>query len=167
MIEGHSAIDESMLTGESMPVEKVVGSKVVAGSMNLQGSFLFKATHIGRDTALAQIIKSVRQAQSSKPEIAKLADKIASVFVPTVVVISVITFFVWLIWGPEPSSGYAFVTSMTVLVIACPCALGLATPISVMVAVGRAAQMGILIRKGDALQLAEKSIVWYWIKPAP
>ncbi len=156
ILEGHSAIDESMLTGESIPVEKLVGAKVVAGSMNLQGSFLFTATHIGRDTALAQIIKSVRQAQSSKPELAKLADKIASVFVPVVVAISVLTFLIWTIFGPDPSVGYAFVTSMTVLVIACPCALGLATPISVMVAVGRAAQMGILIRKGDALQQAGK-----------
>jgi Cu+-exporting ATPase len=156
LLEGHSTMDESMLTGEPMPVEKVVGSEVVAGTMNQTGSFLFQATRIGRDTALAQIIKSVRQAQSSKPEIARLADKISGVFVPAVVVIAVLTFFVWYVFGPEPSLGYAFVTSMTVLVIACPCALGLATPISVMVAVGRAAQSGILIRKGDALQTAGK-----------
>jgi Cu+-exporting ATPase len=105
---------------------------------------------------LAQIIKSVRQAQSSKPEIARLADKIAAVFVPAVVTLSVLTFLIWYAWGPEPALGYAFVTSMTVLVIACPCALGLATPISVMVAVGRAAQSGILIRNGEALQTAGK-----------
>lgn len=156
LLEGHSSVDESMLTGEPIPVEKSVGSQVVAGAMNQTGSFLFQATRIGRDTALAQIIKSVREAQSSKPEIARLADKIAGVFVPAVVAISVFTFFVWYIFGPDPSLGYAFVTSMTVLVIACPCALGLATPISVMVAVGRAAQSGILIRKGDALQTAGK-----------
>ena len=156
LLEGHSTLDESMLTGEPIPVEKSVGSEVVAGTMNQTGSFLFKATRIGRDTALAQIIKSVRQAQSSKPEIARLADKISSVFVPAVVAISVLTFLVWYAFGPDPSLGYAFVTSMTVLVIACPCALGLATPISVMVAVGRAAQSGILIRKGDALQTAGK-----------
>ncbi|WP_262965554.1 heavy metal translocating P-type ATPase [Methylobacter psychrophilus] len=156
LLEGHSTMDESMLTGEPMPVEKTVGSEVVAGTMNQTGSFLFQATRIGRDTALAQIIKSVRQAQSSKPEIARLADKISSVFVPAVVAISVLTFLVWYTFGPDPSLGYAFVTSMTVLVIACPCALGLATPISVMVAVGRAAQSGILIRKGDALQAAGK-----------
>jgi len=156
LLEGHSTVDESMLTGEPLPVEKIVGSEVVAGTMNQSGSFLFTATRIGRDTALAQIIKSVRQAQSSKPEIARLADKISSVFVPAVVVISVLTFMIWYAFGPEPSLGYAFVTSMTVLVIACPCALGLATPISVMVAVGRAAQSGILIRKGEALQLAGK-----------
>jgi Cu+-exporting ATPase len=154
--EGHSSVDESMLTGESLPVEKTIGMSVAAGTMNQTGSFLFTATRIGRDTALAQIIQSVRQAQSSKPTIARLADKIASIFVPTVVAIALLTFFVWLIFGPTPSLGYAFVTSMTVLVIACPCALGLATPISVMVAVGRAAQTGILIRKGEALQTAGK-----------
>jgi Cu+-exporting ATPase len=143
-----------MLTGEPIPVEKIGGSEVVAGTMNQSGSFLFKATRIGRDTALAQIIQSVRQAQSSKPEIARLADKISGIFVPVVVVISVLTFLVWYAFGPVPSLGYAFVTSMTVLVIACPCALGLATPISVMVGVGRAAQSGILIRKGEALQTA-------------
>ena len=156
LLEGHSTLDESMLTGEPIPVEKIIGSEVVAGTMNQSGSFLFKATRIGRDTALAQIIKSVRQAQSSKPEIARLADKISSIFVPAVVAISVLTFLVWYSFGPDPALGYAFVTSMTVLVIACPCALGLATPISVMVAVGRAAQSGILIRKGDALQTAGK-----------
>ncbi|WP_445371266.1 heavy metal translocating P-type ATPase [Methylomonas sp. HW2-6] len=154
--EGHSSVDESMLTGESMPVEKNVGDSVAAGSINGQGSFLFTATHIGRDTALAHIIQSVRQAQNSKPAIAKLADRISAVFVPTVVAISVLTFLIWLAIGPDPAFGYAFVTSMTVLVIACPCALGLATPISVMVAVGRAAQTGILIRKGEALQTAGK-----------
>ncbi|MDD5274576.1 MAG: heavy metal translocating P-type ATPase [Methylovulum sp.] len=156
LLEGHSSVDESMLTGESLPVEKTVGTQVVAGTMNQSGSFLFTATRIGRDTALAQIIKSVRQAQSSKPDIARLADKISGVFVPVVVAISVLTFLIWYTFGPDPSLGYAFVTSMTVLVIACPCALGLATPISVMVAVGRAAQSGILIRNGDALQTAGK-----------
>jgi len=156
LVEGHSTVDESMLTGEPMPVEKIQGSNVVAGTMNQKGSFLFKATRIGRDTALAQIINSVRTAQGSKPEIAKLADRISSVFVPVVVCISLLTFIIWYSFGPEPSMGFAFVTSMTVLVIACPCALGLATPISVMVAVGRAAQMGVLIRNGDALQSAGK-----------
>lgn len=156
LVEGHSTVDESMLTGEAIPVEKVVGANVAAGTINQNGSFLFTATRIGRDTALAQIIHSVRQAQNAKPAIARLADKISSIFVPVVVAIAVFTFFTWLIFGPEPALGYAFVTAMTVLVIACPCALGLATPISVMVAVGRAAQMGILIRKGEALQTAGK-----------
>ncbi|KAF3983182.1 MAG: copper-translocating P-type ATPase [Methylococcales symbiont of Hymedesmia sp. n. MRB-2018] len=156
LIEGHSTIDESMLTGEPIAVEKTEGSEVIAGTMNQKGSFLFKATRIGWDTALAQIINSVRSAQSSKPAIAKLADKISSIFVPVVVVISILTFILWYTFGPDPSIAYAFVTSMTVLVIACPCALGLATPISVMVAVGRSAQSGILIRNGDALQSAGK-----------
>ena len=156
LFEGHSTVDEAMLTGEPLPVEKSSGSEVAAGTINQSGTFLFKATRIGRDTALAQIILSVRQAQSSKPDIARLADRISAVFVPIVVLISIFTFALWYYIGPAPSLGYAFVTSMTVLVIACPCALGLATPISVMVAVGRAAQSGILIRQGDALQKAGK-----------
>ena len=156
LIEGHSSVDESMLTGEPLPVEKNEGGEVVAGTLNQHGTFLFKATRIGRDTALAQIIESVRQAQSSKPAIARLVDRIAAVFVPVVVVIAVLTFSVWLAFGPEPALGYGFVTAMTVLVIACPCALGLATPISIMVSVGRAAQAGFLIRIGDALQSAGK-----------
>ncbi|MEI8236589.1 MAG: heavy metal translocating P-type ATPase [Methylococcaceae bacterium] len=156
LVEGYSSVDESMLTGESMPVEKTVGAHVAGGTMNQTGSFLFTATRIGRDTALAQIIKSVRSAQNSKPKIARLADQIASIFVPVVVLISGATFLLWLIFGGEGALSYAFVSSMTVLVIACPCALGLATPISVMVAVGRAAQSGILIRKGEALQTAGK-----------
>ena len=156
VLEGHSNIDESMLTGESMPVSKQAGDELIAGTLNQGGTLLYKATHIGRDTVLARIVESVRQAQGSKPALARIADRIAAVFVPVVVAISAFTFLVWLIFGPSPSLGYAFVTSMTVLIIACPCALGLATPISVMVAVGRAAQKGILIRNGDALQSAGK-----------
>ena len=156
LIKGQSNIDESMLTGEPLPVEKTAGDEVVAGTLNQKGTFLYRATRIGRDTVLAHIIESVRQAQGSKPEIARMVDSIAAVFVPVVVIIAVITFFVWLSVGPDPALGYAFVTSMTVLLIACPCALGLATPISVMVGVGRAAQSGILIRNGDALQSAGK-----------
>jgi P-type Cu+ transporter len=156
LFDGHSTVDESMLTGESIPVEKSINSEVAAGSINQTGTFMFKATRIGRDTALAQIINSVRQAQNSKPGIARLADKISGVFVPVVVLISLLTFMLWYYFGPMPTLGYAFVTAMTVLVIACPCALGLATPISVMIAVGRAAQSGILIRQGDALQKAGK-----------
>lgn len=154
VIEGTSNVDESMLTGEALPVEKSEGDEVVAGTINGNGSFLYRATRIGRDTVLARIIESVRQAQSSKPEIARLVDQVAAIFVPAVVAVALLTFVVWLILGPEPALGYAFVTAMTVLLIACPCALGLATPISIMVAVGRAAKSGILIRKGDALQTA-------------
>lgn len=156
VIEGESSIDESMLTGEAIPVTKRAGDTVTCGTVNQTGTFLFRAVRIGRDTALAQIIQSVKDAQSTKPEIARLVDKIAAVFVPIVISISLVTLLIWWIVGPDPSIGYAFVTAMTVLVIACPCALGLATPISVMVAVGRAAQEGILIRKGDALQSAGK-----------
>ncbi|MBS1211582.1 MAG: heavy metal translocating P-type ATPase [Proteobacteria bacterium] len=154
--EGHSNIDESMLTGEPMPVEKAVGDEVIAGTLNQSGTFLFESTRIGRDTLLAHIIASVRQAQATKPAIARLVDQVSAIFVPVVVGVSVLTFLIWWAVGPTPSLGYAFVTAMTVLVIACPCALGLATPISIMVAVGRSAQKGILIRNGDALQVSGK-----------
>jgi Cu+-exporting ATPase len=156
LIEGGSHVDESMLTGEPMPVNKKKGASVYGGTVNVTGSFLMRATHIGRETALARIIDLVRRAQSSKPPIGRLADKVAAVFVPVVVLIATAAFFVWLFLGPEPSFSYAIVTAMTVLVIACPCALGLATPISIMVGIGRAAEMGILIRNGEALQRAGK-----------
>jgi len=156
VIDGHSSVDESMLTGEPLPVEKKVGDEVVGGTINKSGSFLFQAKRIGRDTALARIIEMVRQAQNSKPAIGRLADKISSVFVPSVLIIAVITFMVWANFGPEPRLSYMLVTTMTVLIIACPCALGLATPISVMVGVGKAAEYGVLIRNGEALQAAGK-----------
>ncbi len=156
LIEGGSHVDESMLTGEPMPVGKEKGASVYGGTVNVTGSFLMRATHIGRETALARIIDLVRRAQSSKPPIGRLVDKVAAVFVPVVVLIALATFFAWLLWGPEPAFSYAIVAAMTVLVIACPCALGLATPISIMVGIGRAAEMGILIRNGEALQRAGK-----------
>nr|MCS5565280.1 heavy metal translocating P-type ATPase [Methylococcales bacterium] len=156
VVQGQSAIDESMLTGEPVPVEKHEGDEVVTGSVNQAGTLLYKATRIGRDTVLAKIVESVRQAQGNRPEIARLVDRVAAVFVPVVIGIACLTFLVWMSFGPEPALAYAFVTAMTVLLIACPCALGLATPISVMVAVGRAARSGILIRNGEALQTAEK-----------
>jgi Cu+-exporting ATPase len=154
VIEGASTIDESMLTGEPLPVEKRAGDTVVGGTLNRTGSFLFQAKRIGADTALARIIGLVRQAQSSKPAIGRLADRIAAVFVPAVLVIGVITFLAWFNFGPGPRLSFALVTAITVLVIACPCALGLATPISIMVGVGKAAEQGILIRSGEALQRA-------------
>ncbi len=154
IIEGHSSVDESMLTGEPMPVEKQAGDEVVGGTLNKSGSFLFRATRIGKDTALARIIEMVRQAQNSKPAIGRLVDKIASVFVPVVLIIAVITFMAWFNFGPEPKAAYVLVATMTVLIIACPCALGLATPISIMVGVGKAAEYGVLIRNGEALQRA-------------
>jgi len=154
--EGHSSVDESMLTGEPMPVSKTEGDEVVGGTLNKSGSFLFRATRIGKDTALAHIIEMVRQAQNSKPAIGRLADKISAIFVPAVLIIAVITFLFWFNFGPEPRLGYMLVATMTVLIIACPCALGLATPISVMVGVGKAAEFGILIRNGEALQVSGK-----------
>ena len=156
IIEGHSSVDESMLTGEPMPVEKKLGDEVTGGTFNTSGTFLFQAKHIGADTALARIIEMVRRAQSSKPAIGRLADKISSVFVPAVLIIAVLTLLAWFNLGPEPKLSFMLVTTMTVLIIACPCALGLATPISIMVGVGKAAEFGILIRNGEALQQAGK-----------
>lgn len=154
--QGHSTIDESMLTGEPMPVEKVTGDKVVAGTLNKSGSILFKATHIGKDTALAQIINMVKRAQNSKPPIGRLADVIAAYFVPTIMIISIASALIWLNWGPDPTVAFAVISATTVLIIACPCALGLATPMSVMVGIGKAAEAGVLIRNGEALQTASK-----------
>ena len=156
IFEGNSHIDESMLTGEAMPVAKAVGDRVVGGSLNTRGSFLMRATGIGEDTALARIIELVRRAQSSKPQIGRLVDQVAAVFVPVVIVIALVSMAIWYFVGPEPKLAYAIVSAMTVLVIACPCALGLATPISIMVGVGRAAESGILIRNGEALQSASQ-----------
>ncbi|HSC34488.1 MAG TPA: heavy metal translocating P-type ATPase [Thermodesulfobacteriota bacterium] len=152
--EGSSHIDESMLTGEPIPVEKKKGDTVIGGTINKTGSFLFRASRIGKDTALARIIDMVRKAQNTKPEIGRLADKVSGIFVPTVLIIAVITMLAWFNFGPAPRITYMLVTTMAVLIIACPCALGLATPISVMVGVGKAAEYGVLIRKGDALQQA-------------
>ncbi len=154
IIEGHSTVDESMLTGEPLPVVKQEGDPVTGGTLNKTGSFLFKTTRVGRDTALARIIELVRQAQSSKPAIGRLADRVAGVFVPSVMIIAVLTALAWFNFGPDPRLSYMLVTAMTVLIIACPCALGLATPISIMVGVGKAAEYGVLIRNGEALQRA-------------
>ena len=154
IIEGHSSVDESMLSGEPMPVVKHSGDEVVAGTINGSGSFLFVSRRIGADTVLSQIIEMVRQAQSSKPAIGRLVDKVAAVFVPVVLIVSVVTFLVWFNFGGEAMLSYAIVATITVLIIACPCALGLATPISIMVGVGKAAEYGILIRNGEALQQA-------------
>ncbi|MDH3514663.1 MAG: heavy metal translocating P-type ATPase, partial [Gammaproteobacteria bacterium] len=156
ILEGHSSVDESMLTGEPMPVGKKSGDEVTGGTLNKSGSFLFQAKRIGADTALARIIEMVRRAQSTKPAIGRLADRISAVFVPVVLIIAVITFLAWFNLGPEPKLSYMLVATMTVLIIACPCALGLATPISIMVGVGKAAEYGILIRNGEALQQAGK-----------
>lgn len=154
--EGSSRVDESMLTGEPMPVSKAEGDEVSAGTLNSHGSIIYEATRVGSETALAQIIRLVKKAQGSKPAIGRLADKISSVFVPTVMIIAVFAALAWYNVGPEPAVVHMMVAATTVLIIACPCALGLATPMSVMVGVGKAAEYGALIRQGDALQTAGK-----------
>ncbi len=154
LIGGQSTVDESMLTGEPLPVVKREGDPVTGGTVNQSGTFVFQATRVGEDTVLAQIIASVRQAQNSKPPLGRLADRVAAVFVPSVLIVAVLTALAWFNFGPEPRAGFVLVTTLTVLIIACPCALGLATPISIMVGVGKAAEHGILIRDGEALQRA-------------
>lgn len=154
ILEGQSYIDESMLTGEPIPANKKTGDTLHAGTINQHGSLLFTAEKIGRDTMLARIIDLVRQAQSSKPALARLADTISAIFVPAVMIIAIVTAMIWYYFGPDPSSVYMLVTATTVLIIACPCALGLATPMSVTVGVGRAAEYGVLIRNAEALQIA-------------
>ncbi|MFB0981156.1 MAG: heavy metal translocating P-type ATPase [Alteromonadaceae bacterium] len=156
VIQGHTSIDESMLTGEPMPIEKSEEDKVVTGTLNKSGSILFRATHVGKDTALAQIIYRVKRAQNAKPPIGRLADVIAAYFVPAIMITAIISALTWLNYGPNPALVFAMVSATTVLIIACPCALGLATPMSVMVGVGKAAEAGVLIRSGEALQTASK-----------
>ncbi len=152
VITGASAIDESMVTGESMPVEKGPEDEVVGGTINRSGHFRMRATRVGKEAVLARIVELVREAQASKPAIQRLVDKVAGIFVPIVLILAVAAFAVWYTFGPAPALSYALVVSVSMLVIACPCALGLATPISVMIAVGKAAEHGVLVRNGEALQ---------------
>ncbi len=154
--EGYSSVDEAMISGESIPVEKKTGDEVIGATINKTGSFKFEATKVGRDTMLSQIINMVQEAQGSKPPIARLADRIASIFVPVVMGISALTFIVWYLFGPAPAFTYALLNFIAVLIIACPCALGLATPTSIMVGTGKGAENGILIRSGEALETAHK-----------
>ena len=156
VLQGESAIDESIVTGESVPVDKRPGDQVIGASVNTTGALRFRATNVGRDTVLAQIVQMVERAQNSKPPIGRLVDTIASYFVPSVMIFAVLTFLAWFNVGPEPVLNYAIVTMVAVLVIACPCALGLATPISLMVGVGKAAEHGVLIRNGEALETASR-----------
>jgi len=155
IVEGSSYVDESMLTGEPVAVNKQLGDGVSAGTQNQQGSLLVRVTQVGAKTRLAQIMESVRQAQNTKPELGRLADRIAAVFVPAVLLIAFLTYSTWTLYGPEPTWSYAILAALTVLIVACPCALGLATPMAVMVGVGRAAELGVLIRQGDALQRSQ------------
>jgi len=156
ILEGASAVDESMMTGESIPVEKNVGDKVIGGTLNGTGSFIMRAEKIGRDTLLSQIVQMVSEAQRSRAPIQRLADKVSAWFVPAVILISLLTFTLWAIFGPQPSLAYAVVNAVAVLIIACPCALGLATPMSIMVGVGRGANAGVLIKNAEALELMER-----------
>ncbi|MGN5764137.1 heavy metal translocating P-type ATPase [Acinetobacter calcoaceticus] len=159
VIEGQSFVDESMITGEPIPVEKNIGSQVVGGTINQNGTLSFKAVAVGGDTMLAQIIRLVEQAQGSKMPIQAVVDKVTLWFVPAVMIAALLTFLVWLIFGPSPALTFALVNAVAVLIIACPCAMGLATPTSIMVGTGRGAELGILFRKGEALQLLKDAHV--------
>ncbi|MCC7327301.1 MAG: copper-translocating P-type ATPase, partial [Burkholderiales bacterium] len=156
VVEGRSFVDESMLSGEPMPVEKVAGEPVTGATINGTGSLVIEATRIGADTVLSQIVQMVANAQRSRAPIQKYADKVAGIFVPAVIAIAILSFISWAIWGPEPALAYGLVSAVAVLIIACPCALGLATPISIMTATGAGAQMGVLIKNAEALERFEK-----------
>ena len=156
VLEGHSSVDESMITGESVPVEKNAGDRVIGATVNASGSFVMRAEHVGSETLLAQIVRMVSQAQRSRAPIQRLADKVAGVFVPAVIAIAVVSFIGWAVWGPEPRFAYAIVNAVAVLIIACPCALGLATPMAIMVGTGRGAHAGVLIKNAEALETLEK-----------
>jgi Cu+-exporting ATPase len=156
LVEGRSSLDESMVTGESMPVTKDAGAKVIGGTLNQTGSFVMRADKVGRDTMLAQIVQMVAKAQRSRAPIQRLADQVAGWFVPTVILVAVLAFIAWAVYGPEPRFAFGLVAAVSVLIIACPCALGLATPMSIMVGVGRGAQAGVLIKNAEALERMEK-----------
>ncbi|MDI4656849.1 MULTISPECIES: heavy metal translocating P-type ATPase [Xanthobacter] len=156
LIEGRSSVDESLITGESMPVTKDVGAKVIGGTLNQSGGFIMRAGKIGRDTMLAQIVHMVAEAQRSRAPIQRLADEVSGWFVPVVIAIAVLAFAAWGIWGPEPRFAHGLIAAVAVLIIACPCALGLATPMSIMVGVGRGASLGVLIKNAEALERFEK-----------
>jgi Cu+-exporting ATPase len=156
VLEGASNVDESLVTGEAVPVTKTVGDQVVGGTLNGQGSFVMRADRVGQDTVLAQIVRMVAGAQRSRAPIQRLADQVSGWFVPVVVGIALAAFAVWAVWGPEPRLAFALVAAVTVLIIACPCALGLATPMSIMVGVGRGAQAGVLIKNAEALERMER-----------
>jgi Cu+-exporting ATPase len=156
ILEGRSSLDESLVTGESMPVTREAGGKVIAGTLNQSGGFVMRADKVGRDTLLSQIVKMVADAQRSRAPIQRLADQVAGWFVPTVIAVALIAFAVWSYFGPEPRMAFGLVAAVSVLIIACPCALGLATPMSIMVGVGRGAQAGVLIKNAEALERMEK-----------
>src|SRR5207342_3458797 len=148
--------DESLVTGESMPVTKDVGARVIAGTLNQSGGFVMQADKVGRDTLLSQIVKMVADAQRSRAPIQRLADQVAGWFVPMVILVAVAAFAAWAWWGPEPRMAFGLVAAVSVLIIACPCALGLATPMSIMVGVGRGAAAGVLVKNAESLETMEK-----------
>ncbi len=156
VLEGHSAVDESMITGESLPVEKSAGDEVIGATINKTGAFRFRATKVGKDTALAQIVRLVQDAQGSKAPVQRVVDRVSHYFVQSVLILAIIAAMFWFIFGPAPAGVYALVVFVTTLIIACPCALGLATPTSLTVGIGKAAEQGILIRSGDALQMTQR-----------
>ena len=156
VLEGSSAVDESMITGESLPIEKEPGSKVIGSTVNASGSFIMQAEHVGNETLLAQIVQLVSKAQRSRAPIQKLADRIAAWFVPAVIAIAIATFILWSVYGPQPRLAHAVINAVAVLIIACPCALGLATPMAVMVGTGRGAHAGVLIKNAEVLEILEK-----------
>jgi len=156
IVEGTTSVDESMMTGESVPVEKVAGDRVTAGTVNGTGTFVMRAERVGSETMLAQIVRMVSEAQRSRAPIQRLADRVASYFVPAVLAVAAVTFVIWSLFGPEPRMAYALVNAVAVLIIACPCALGLATPMSIMVGTGRGATAGVLIKNAEALEVMEK-----------
>jgi Cu+-exporting ATPase len=156
VVDGSTAVDESIITGEALPVEKMVGARVIGGTINGSGSILMRAERVGSDTLLAQIVRMVGEAQRSRAPIQRVADIVAGYFVPAVVVVAVLTAMAWTLWGPEPRLAYALVSAVAVLIIACPCALGLATPMSIMVGTGRGAMAGVLIKQAEALEMLEK-----------
>ncbi len=156
VLEGRSSVDESMITGESIPVEKSAGSQVIGATINSTGSFIMHAERVGSETLLARIVQMVGQAQRSRAPIQRLADRVAAWFVPTVVAVAAVTFVAWFVIGPQPRLAHALVNAVAVLIIACPCALGLATPMAIMVGTGRGASAGVLIRNAEALETLEK-----------
>ncbi|NIM50931.1 MAG: heavy metal translocating P-type ATPase [Gemmatimonadales bacterium] len=156
VLEGVSAVDEAMITGEPIPVEKTAGDRVIGATVNGTGSLVMRAERVGADTLLSQIVRMVAEAQRSRAPIQKLADVVASYFVPTVVAIAIVTFMVWGVWGPEPAMAYALINAVAVLIIACPCALGLATPMSIMVATGKGATLGVLFKNAEAIEVLRK-----------
>jgi len=156
ILDGESSVDESLMTGEPIPVEKSSGAKVIGGTVNGTGTFVMRAEHVGSETLLSQIVRMVSEAQRSRAPVQKLADRVSGYFVPAVILAAILTFVVWALYGPEPRMAHAILNAVAVLIIACPCALGLATPMAIMVGTGRGALAGVLVKNAEALEILEK-----------